>query len=160
MRVEVTNGAARVTANGVPISMSDEFVRRTGHIGFKVTRGSIEVRRAHRRAARHISRLFRSRSGRRKRTISTDNQPARAHRGQAGLLCGSDEENVKEGMVTMDAVVLPDGTVGAIKVTKSLDLDLDQAAAAAACRRQFYPGIKDGEPVPVVIVVEMSFTLK
>ena len=39
-------------------------------------------------------------------------------------------KNRKEGMVTMDAVVLPDGWVGPVRVIKSLDLDLDQAAVA------------------------------
>jgi hypothetical protein len=33
-----------VTANGVPISLSDQFTRRAGHISFEVTAGAIEVR--------------------------------------------------------------------------------------------------------------------
>jgi TonB family protein len=67
-----------------------------------------------------------------------------------------------QGMVQLDAVVLEDGTVGEVTVTKSLDdtYGLDQAAVAALKQWLFKPGQKDGKPVPVLVTVEMSFTLK
>jgi TonB family protein len=67
-----------------------------------------------------------------------------------------------QGMVVMDAVVMPDGSVGAVRITKSLDstFGLDQEAIATVRKWRFRPGTLRGEPVPVLIVVEMSFTLR
>lgn len=67
-----------------------------------------------------------------------------------------------QGTVGMDVVVLADGTVGQVTVTRSLDqtYGLDEAAVAAARQWQFEPGKKDGKAVPVQVELEMSFTLK
>jgi protein TonB len=64
------------------------------------------------------------------------------------------------GMIRMDCVVLADGTVGDVKVTQSLDTDLDKEAVDTLRKWQFKPGTVDGKPVPVQVMVEMSFTLK
>jgi bla regulator protein blaR1 len=65
-----------------------------------------------------------------------------------------------EGEVLMECVVKADGTVGDIKVVKSLDPDLDQAAIDAAKLWEFEPGTRDGKPVAVIVTIAMSFTLK
>jgi protein TonB len=67
-----------------------------------------------------------------------------------------------QGNVMLDAVVLKDGTVGDVTVTKSLDKEhgLDDQAVKAMKQWQFKPGTKDGKPADVRISVEMSFTLK
>ena len=65
-----------------------------------------------------------------------------------------------EGTVVLSAVVEPDGTVGDVKVIRSLSPDLDAEAIRAAKRWQFEPGKKDGKPVPVVVAIELTFTLK
>jgi protein TonB len=67
-----------------------------------------------------------------------------------------------QGNVMLDAVVLKDGTVGDVTVTKSLDKEhgLDDQAVTAMKQWQFKPGTKDGKPADVRISVEMSFTLK
>jgi TonB family protein len=65
-----------------------------------------------------------------------------------------------EGVVLLDALVLPDGSVGAARVKQSLDPDLDQSAVASLRRWQFMPATRDGIPVAVVVAVEVSFTLK
>lgn len=64
-----------------------------------------------------------------------------------------------EGIVEIQAVVLPDGTVGLSRVTKSLDPDLDRAALAAARLWRFRPGSRSGRAVPVVVFIEMTFEL-
>ena len=66
------------------------------------------------------------------------------------------------GTVTMDVVVLEDGTVGEVKVTRSLDEEygLDQEAVKAVKQWRFRPGTKDGKPVPVRVNIDMTFTLK
>ena len=67
-----------------------------------------------------------------------------------------------EGNVVMEAVVREDGSVGDVKVTKSLDTEhgLDEEAVKAMKKWEFKPGTKDGKPVRVAVQVEMTFTLK
>ena len=65
-----------------------------------------------------------------------------------------------EGSVTLECVVQTDGAVGEVRVTKSLDPGLDQEAIKAAKQWRFEPGTKDGKPVPVLITLEMTFTLR
>ena len=66
-----------------------------------------------------------------------------------------------EGIVVLDVVVQKDGTVGAVRVKRSLDArhGLDQQAVNAAKQWLFTPGTKAGTPVPVTVTIEMKFTL-
>ena len=67
-----------------------------------------------------------------------------------------------QGNVVMEAVVREDGSVGDVKVTKSLDTrhGLDEEAVKAMKKWEFKPGTKDGKPLPVAVEVEMTFTLR
>lgn len=67
-----------------------------------------------------------------------------------------------EGTVVVECVVLANGTVGDVKVARSLDsmFGLDQEAVAATKQWQFKPGTKDGKPVAVRVSIELTFTLK
>jgi TonB family protein len=67
-----------------------------------------------------------------------------------------------EGVVRLEAVVLPSGLVGEVTVLESLDaaLGLDEEAVKALKQWEFDPGTKDGTPVAVRVKVEMSFRLK
>jgi TonB family protein len=65
-----------------------------------------------------------------------------------------------QGVVTLQCVVQPDGTVGDVEVTKSLDAGLDDEAIAAVKQWRFEPGKKDGKPIPVRITLEMTFSLR
>lgn len=65
-----------------------------------------------------------------------------------------------QGKVPLECVVLPDGTVADIKVVKSLDPGLDEAAVKAMKKWTFKAGTKDGQPVAVRIEVEMTFSLR
>jgi periplasmic protein TonB len=69
-----------------------------------------------------------------------------------------------QGVVEMEAVVLPDGTVdpNRIKITRSLDqtFGLDQQAVIAVKKWLFRPGTYKGQPVPVLVSVELTFTLR
>jgi TonB family protein len=66
------------------------------------------------------------------------------------------------GTVALAGVVRDDGSVTAVKVTRSLDqkFGLDDEAVKAFERWRFKPGTREGKPVAVSIAVEMSFTLK
>jgi TonB family protein len=65
-----------------------------------------------------------------------------------------------QGSVALEAVGRADGTVGEVRVVRSLDKrhGLDDEAVKALKQWQFTPGRKDGGAVPVVVEVEMAFT--
>jgi TonB family protein len=67
-----------------------------------------------------------------------------------------------QGVVTLEAVVQPDGSVGYVRVTRSLDqtFGLDQEAIKTVKKWRFAPGTKLGQPVPVLVEIEMTFTLR
>lgn len=67
-----------------------------------------------------------------------------------------------QGSVLMSVVVLADGTVGDVTVTRSLDavFGLDAEAVKAAKQWLFNPGTKDGQAVAVRVTIEMTFTLR
>lgn len=67
-----------------------------------------------------------------------------------------------QGVVRLEGVVLPDGSVGDLKITRSLDpvFGLDQEAVKAAKQFRFVPGTRFGEPVAVLVSFEIEFTLR
>src|SRR4029079_4189606 len=75
-------------------------------------------------------------------------------------------ENAKkkhlQGTVLLEVVVMPDGSVRFGRIVKSLDKKWgrDEEAIKAAKQWRFKPGTKDGEPVPVLVTLDLTFTLK
>jgi len=67
-----------------------------------------------------------------------------------------------QGVVVLECIVKSDGTVGDVQVTRSLDstFGLDQEAIKAAKQWRFQPGTRLGEPVPVLVSIELTFTLR
>jgi len=67
-----------------------------------------------------------------------------------------------QGLAMIECVVLPDGTVGDARVTRSLDriFGLDEEAIAAARRWRFRPGLLNGKPVPVIVTIELMFSVR
>ena len=67
-----------------------------------------------------------------------------------------------QGTVLLECVVMPDGTVGKVEVVRSLDsaFGLDQEAIKAAKQWRFEPGTRFGEPVAVLVTIELTFTLR
>ena len=67
-----------------------------------------------------------------------------------------------QGVVTLEVEVLPDGTVGTVKVVKSLDrvYGLDQAAIAAAKKWRFVAGTVNGKPVATIVTLILEFNLR
>jgi periplasmic protein TonB len=67
-----------------------------------------------------------------------------------------------QGEVMLECVVGTDGTVGNIRVMRSLDstFGLDQEAVKAARQWRFAPGTRFGEPVPVLVTIAIAFTLR
>jgi len=67
-----------------------------------------------------------------------------------------------QGEVWLEAVVQPDGTVGHVEIVRSLDsvFGLDQEALKAARQWRFVPGSRMGQPVAVLVTIQMTFTLR
>ena len=69
-----------------------------------------------------------------------------------------------QGVVELEVVVLPDGSVDPrrIRITRSLDraLGLDEQAIAAVRQWRFRPGMLRGRSVPVRVAIELTFTLR
>jgi TonB family protein len=67
-----------------------------------------------------------------------------------------------QGVVALEAVVKSDGSVGQVRITRSLDphFGLDEEAIRTVRSWRFRPAKKNGEPVDVWVDVELSFTLR
>ncbi len=67
-----------------------------------------------------------------------------------------------QGTVLLECVVNSDGTVGNVEIVRSLDrtFGLDQEAIKAAKQWRFAPGTRFGEPVAVLVTIELTFTLR
>ena len=67
-----------------------------------------------------------------------------------------------QGEVWLSVVVLPDGSIGDISVTRSLDpvFGLDEEAVKSARLWRWAPGTRFGEPVAVVVQIAVSFNLR
>jgi protein TonB len=64
------------------------------------------------------------------------------------------------GIVVLEVVILPNGTVGDVRVQKSLERGLDQEAIKAAKLWLFTPGRdRNGNVIPVVAPIELTFRL-
>ena len=67
-----------------------------------------------------------------------------------------------QGVVTLEAVVMPDGSIGNVQITRSLDptFGLDQEAVKTVKKWRFAPGTRFGQAVAVLVEIEMTFTLR
>jgi protein TonB len=66
-----------------------------------------------------------------------------------------------QGRVLLDALILPDGTVGDVRLIYALDptSGLDAQAIHAVKQWRFEPGQLDGRPVPTIVQIELKFKL-
>jgi protein TonB len=65
------------------------------------------------------------------------------------------------GIVGLEAIVNTAGRIDEIRVRRSLDSErgLDAEAVKAVRQWRFKPGTRMGQPLPVLIEIEMSFRL-
>jgi TonB family protein len=65
-----------------------------------------------------------------------------------------------EGAVVLQAVVRKDGTVDTFRILQGLGHGLDESAIQTVAQQwRFMPGMKDGQPVDVMVTIEVSFRL-
>ena len=69
-----------------------------------------------------------------------------------------------QGAVEIEGIVMPDGTLDSPRVVRSLDkaYGLDQKALEAVRKWKFKPGVlkATGQPVPILVTIELTFTLR
>jgi protein TonB len=67
-----------------------------------------------------------------------------------------------QGVVAMEAVVMADGSVGEVRIIRSLDknLGLDEQAIKAVKGWRFRPGTRSGTAIPMFVSIEMTFSLR
>ena len=62
-----------------------------------------------------------------------------------------------QGSVLLEVVVESTGSIGDVRVTRSVHPDLDEAAIASVRKWQFKPGTKSGQPIAVIVTIEVTF---
>jgi protein TonB len=67
-----------------------------------------------------------------------------------------------QGTIGLECVVERDGSVGMCDVVRTLSaaFGLDAQAVKAARQWRFRPALRAGEPVPVLVPIELAFTLR
>jgi len=65
-----------------------------------------------------------------------------------------------QGMVILEAIVDAEGTVTDVKVLRSVSPLLDREALAAVRQWRYSPVVLNGRPVPFVLSVSLSFSLR
>jgi TonB family protein len=69
------------------------------------------------------------------------------------------QQEVREGVVILYAVIHSDGQVGEVRVLRGVDRRLDTNACAALMHWRFRPGTKNGSPVALEAVVQIPFKI-
>ena len=67
--------------------------------------------------------------------------------------------NKIQGTVILEVEILKDGSVRNIRVSRSVEGSLDQAAIDAVKNVKFQPGRSDGKPVDVLMIIPVEFKL-
>jgi TonB family protein len=154
---EIVRSEARITANVNGVMILDQYGPRSldGWIGFRTQQGPIELRNIELRAvppptARSV---YRAGPGVTLPRVVHEERPR--YTAEAMRLA-------IQGTVLMECVVEANGAVSQAVVVRSLDSQhgLDAEAVRAARQWRFTPGTKDGQPVSVLVTMELTFTLK
>jgi TonB family protein len=65
-----------------------------------------------------------------------------------------------QGVVVLEVIVRKDGTADVLRVIRALGFGLDEQAIVAVKQWRFRPGTRDGQPVDVLLSVEVNFNLR
>lgn len=167
LKVLASNDEIRTAVNGVPVA-TVRVSERTGHLGFDAADGRVEVRNVRvQRRDRYVESLPASGGD-----VEYVNAPGQEKPPKGSVVPPKLLRSVKtdysfeamrrgsRGTIFVEAIVLKDGSVGPIHITKSLDLDLDQSAVAAIRQFSFAPATKDGQSIAYRLEFEMTFRLR
>ncbi len=156
-RLECVGDEIRVEVNGQHVALARGVRNPQGHVAFRAERGSLEVRNLRIQEAPEPAPVpppgvFQI----------ADVTPPRVSREVKPRYTREAMDRRIQGGVWLHVVVGADGVPGDITIVRSLDPEygLDVEALAAARRWRFRPAMRDGVPVPVIVTLELTFTLK
>ena len=157
IEVECAGQTVRIRINGSLVFSSDVIRVGRGHLALWSKGGTAQFRSIE---IRELPPAFDTAVG--THTIGNGVSPPRVIENPKPRYTAAALRAGIEGTVVMTGVVLPDGTVSHIVVSRSLDqkYGLDYEAINTATRWRFEPGTLDGKPVPVRITIELSFNRK
>jgi TonB family protein len=153
--IEYIDDSIKVSVDGALAGHADAVTNVHGRFGFSVAAGAIQVRNVALREldpGKPVNGVYLARKGLLPRVVREVKprytSDALSHRIQ--------------GYVLVEAVVDPQGSPTGLRIVKSLDptYGLDQEALKAASNWRFKPATIDGQPVPVLIMIELTFTLR
>ena len=143
-----------VRVNGVLVTEAQALDEFTGYVALQVSRGGIEFRNL--RAARQPSASDTFGQGAYRASEPGIVKP-RALRTAKPFYPWEPHDNWIQGSVSLELVVDSSGSAGDIRVAKSLHPDLDEAAIGSARKWRFRPATRSGQPVPVIVTMDVSF---
>jgi len=145
-----------VSVDGVVVSTVDRLDEQFGTIGFRILRGTLELRRLMHASIATSEEIPTDLPKLTARGMSPPKPIARGEPrySRAAMLAKA------QGTALLEFVVEADGAIGPVRVKSAPHPDL--AVASIACLRQwrFEPARKDGVPVAVVATMELAFKLK
>ena len=162
LEVHAIRDQVTVSLDGQVAATIEGREHQTGYVGLEIERGTMEFRairvsEANPSACRDDPKSRVADSATPDRSAVTLPRVQREVRATYTIEALNDRA---EGPVWVEAVVLPDGTVGETCVRKSVHPDLDAEAMAAARQWRFTPGTRHDQPVSVLITIELDFTLE
>ena len=157
LEVECVGGTVKVRADGVLVHSAEALRNPQGHIGLSAPETTVEYKAIQ---IREVPR----------RLPPTPDAVEAGGAVQAPIArltprpryTGEAMRARITGKVVMQGVVQTDGTIRDVRIVQSLDphFGVDESALATASKWTFTPGMRDGQPVPVRIIIELAFDLK
>jgi len=163
MRVECLDRGLRVFLGGRLVTEAELIDGFVGHLGLEVEKGSIDVRNLGvRRQDRYrdnvpLGGLYPGAYAIEKELGITPPTLQQAPRPSYTRKAMGDKT---QGVVALEAIVERDGSVGAVKVVRSLSDELDASGVRTVKRWHFAPATMHGEAVACIVDIELSFTLR
>ena len=142
------DGADTFRANGLEAAV--------GYVGFQTTRGHIQIRKI---VLEEIPVKDDSFAAGAARTTDPGVEVPQVIKEVRPAYTPEAMKRRVEGIVLLDVIIQPDGSVGKVRVKKPLHPDLDHAAIVAARQWRFTPPLKDGVPVAMLVDLSLSFTI-
>lgn len=155
--ITCVGGTLKVVIDGRLVSQVVEVSNPQGYLAFRVDAGALEIKNVVLRGLR----------------LQQPEPPEGVVKAQAGVrpqvLYEEKPQYTREailrliqGNVWISAVIPADGVPTNLMVYKSLDPEfgLDGMALAAVAKWRFRPAMQDGQPIPVIVTIELQFNLR
>jgi TonB family protein len=152
--IRVENSTISVSIDGRLTDVGEGVETFVGHIGFTTHRGRLVVRNATTRKIQPPASAFAD--------VLPSTAPGVSLPSVVRKVEPAYPRDLRDGriqaVVVLEAIVLADGNVGAVRTVRSAHSDMDEEALGAAKQWVFKPATKNGVAVPVIVTIEMTFT--